>query len=261
MKIRVLIVDDEPLARKGVALRLREHPDMEVIGMCADGKQALQRIVELAPDLVFLDIHMPVMGGIEVLRSLPSETLPVIIFLTAFDEHALAAFEVQALDYLLKPIDDTRFFTALKRARRQIGLKHQSALNTNASMTPGSNGGTRDGRPLKRFAVRNGKDVTFVEIANIDWIEAAGDYAQLHAGGKVYLIRESLSTLEARLDPNDFLRIHRSAIIRVDRIVRITALANRDGYLTLRNGTSLRVSRSYSRPLRDCLRNRKVADG
>lgn len=260
MKIRVLIVDDEPLARKGVALRLRDHPDMEIVGMCADGRQAVQQIAELAPDLVFLDINMPVMGGIEVLRALPAETIPVIIFLTAFDEHALAAFEVQALDYLLKPIDETRFFTSLKRARRQIAMKHQSALYNSGSTSTAPNGEARDANPLKRFAVRNGKDVTFVETANIDWIEAAGDYAQLHVGGKVYLIRESLSTLEAMLDPNDFLRIHRSAIIQLDRIVRITALANRDGYLTLRNGTSLRVSRSYSRPLRDCLRNRKVAD-
>jgi two-component system, LytTR family, response regulator len=260
MKIKVLIVDDEPLARKGVALRLREHADMEIVGMCADGRQAVQRITELAPDLVFLDINMPVMSGIDVLRALPAETMPVIVFLTAFDEHALVAFEVQALDYLLKPIDETRFFIALKRARRQILMKRQSALDYNDATLPAPNADARDPNPLKRFAVRNGKEVAFVDTASIDWIEAAGDYAQLHAGSKVYLIRESLSMLEALLDPNDFLRIHRSAIIQLDRIVRITALANRDGYLTLRNGTSLRVSRSYSRSLRDSLRNRKAAN-
>jgi len=256
--IKVLIVDDEPLARKGIALRLRESPDMEIVGMCSDGKQAIQRIPELAPDLVFLDIQMPLVSGIEVLRALPPATLPVIIFLTAFDEHALAAFEVQALDYLLKPIDEVRFFAAVERARRLIKLKHQSALYDLAPIPQSSGHGGAD--PLKRFAVRTGRDLTFVEVSAIDWIEAAGDYAELHVKDKTYLIRESLNSLEKLLDRNDFLRIHRSAIIRLDRIVRITALANRDGYLTLNNGTSLRVSRSYSKQLKSFLRNRKSAE-
>jgi two-component system, LytTR family, response regulator len=260
MIIKVLIVDDEPLARKGIALRLREYPDIEIVGMCSDGKQAIQRIPELAPDLVFLDIQMPLVSGIEVLRALPGETLPVIIFLTAFDEHALAAFEVQALDYLLKPIDEVRFFAAVERARRLIKLKHQSALYDLAPMPQDPSGEPRNLNPLKRFAVRKGKELAFVEASTIDWIEAAGDYAELHVKDKTYLIRESLNTLETLLDRNDFLRIHRSAIIRLDRIVRITALANRDGYLTLNNGTSLRVSRSYSKRLKNLLRNRKSAE-
>jgi len=259
MTIKVLIVDDEPLARKGVALRLREHPDMEVIGMCSDGKQAIQRIAELAPDLVFLDIQMPVIGGIEVLRSLSTENLPVIIFLTAFDQHALAAFEVQALDYLLKPIDEVRFFAAVQRARRQIKLRRQSTL-LGQSQLPLDHGDSSRAKPLKRFTIRSGKEVVFVETLHIDWIEAAGDYAQLHAKDKTYLIRESLNTLEKLLDTNDFLRIHRSIIVQLDRIVRITARPNRDGHLTLRNGTSLRVSRSYSNPLKNRLRNRKPTE-
>jgi two-component system LytT family response regulator len=260
MIIRVLIVDDEPLARKGVALRLRDYPDVEIVGICSDGKQAIQRIPELAPDLVFLDIQMPLISGIEVLRALPAENLPVIIFLTAFDEHALAAFEVQALDYLLKPIDDVRFFAAVERARRLIKLKHQSALYDMAPMPQGSSEDTKSLNPLTRFAVRKGKELTFVEATTIDWIEAAGDYVELHVREKTYLIRESLNTLETLLDGNDFLRIHRSAIIRLDQIVRITALANRDGWVTLRNGTSLRVSRSYSKRLKNLLRNRKAAE-
>jgi two-component system, LytTR family, response regulator len=258
--IKVLIVDDEPLARRGVALRLREQPDIEIVAMCSNGKQAVQRIIELTPDLVFLDIQMPLMSGIEVLRALPAETLPAIIFLTAFADHALAAFEVQALDYLLKPIDEMRFFSALERARRLITLKQQSAMYHRSSMAPETAPETPRTQPLKRFAVRNGKELTFVETAKINWIEAAGDYAQLHTEEKTYLIRESLNTLETLLDQNDFLRIHRSAIIQLNRIVRITALANRDGYLTLRNGTSLRVSRSYSKPLKDRLRNRNAAE-
>ena len=238
MTIRVLIVDDEPLARKGIALRLQEESDIEVVGMCSNGRQAIQRISELQPDLVFLDIQMPLMSGIELLRALPVETVPAIIFLTAYDEHALEAFEVQALDYLLKPIDDKRFVIAVERARRLIALKRQNPLQ-----------GREAAERLKRFVIRNGKDLTFVETANVDWIEAAGDYAELHVGEKTHLIRESLNTLETMLERGDFLRIHRSSIVRLDRIVRVAALPNRDGYLTLRNGKSLRVSRSYSRLL------------
>jgi len=260
MSIKVLIVDDEPLARRGVALRLREQPDVEIVAMCSNGKQAVQRIVELSPDLVFLDIQMPLMSGIDVLRALPTETLPAIIFLTAFADHALAAFEVQALDYLLKPIDEMRFFSALERARRLITLKQRNAVYSQEKLGSDSAVEAARTQPLKRFAVRNGKELTFVDTAKIDWIEAAGDYAQLHTNEKTYLIRESLSTLETLLDQNDFLRVHRSAIIQLNRIVRITALANRDGYLTLSNGASLRVSRSYSKRLKERLRNRKVAE-
>jgi len=258
--IKVLIVDDEPLARTGVALRLKDQADMEIVGMCSNGKQAIHRIIELTPDLVFLDIQMPIVSGIDVLRALPPETLPAIIFLTAFADHALTAFEVQALDYLLKPIDEIRFFSALERARRLIALKRRNALYHLEKQTSEPAPDTAPTRPLKRFAVRTGKELTFVEAAKIDWIEAAGDYAQLHTDHKTYLIRESLNTLETLLDRNDFLRVHRSAIIQLNRIVRVTALANRDGYLTLSNGTQLRVSRSYSKPLKDRLRNRKVAE-
>lgn len=258
--IKVLIVDDEPLARRGIALRMRDQPDIEVVGMCTNGRQAIQRIVELAPDLVFLDIQMPLMSGIEALRELPAETLPVIVFLTAFADHALEAFEVQALDYLLKPIDEMRFFSALERARRLIALKRQNAPLGGERPDPAPGRDPARAQPLRRFAVRNGKDLTFVDTAKIDWIEAAGDYAQLHTEEKTYLIRESLNTLETLLDRNDFLRVHRSAIIQLNRIVRIAALANRDGYLTLQNGTSLRVSRSYSRLLKDRLKNRTVTE-
>jgi two-component system LytT family response regulator len=260
MSIKVLIVDDEPLARRGVALRLREQSDVEIVAMCSNGKQAVQRIIELSPDLVFLDIQMPLMSGIEVLRALPEETLPTIIFLTAFADHALAAFEVQALDYLLKPIDEMRFFSALQRARRLIALKQWNAHHSHEKLGLETAVEAASQQPLKRFAVRNGKELTFVETGKIDWIEAAGDYAQLHTSERTFLIRESLSTLETLLDRNDFLRVHRSAIIQLNRIVRITALANRDGYLTLNNGASLRVSRSYSKLLKDRLRNRKVAE-
>jgi two-component system LytT family response regulator len=256
MQIKVLIVDDEPLARKGVALRLKAHTDIEIVGMCSNGQQAVQRITELAPDLVFLDIQMPLMSGFEVIRALPPERQPTVIFLTAFDEHALAAFDVEALDYLLKPIDEARFLTAVERARRLIALKRQNATDGGMKAMPDAVSDATTMSPIKRFTVRVGRDVAFVEVDTIDWIEATGDYAQLHVGPRTYLLRQPLNTLETMLDRNDFFRVHRSTIIRLDRIVRISALANRDGSLTLRNGITLRVSRSYSKPLRDRLRNR-----
>lgn len=224
MKIKVFIVDHEPLARKGVALRLHEESDMEFVGMCCNGKLAVRRIQELSLDLVFLDIQMPLMNGIEVMRALPAETLPTIIFLTAFDEHALTAFEVQALDYLPKLIDENRFFAALERARRLIAMKQENAIYKELQETQDSGSTTVRSAPCKRFAVRSGKEVAFVDTSHIDWIEAAGDYAQLHVGVRTYLIRESLGTLETMLDRRDFLRIHRSAIVQIDRISRIAAL-------------------------------------
>lgn len=249
MTIRVLIVDDEPLARRGVAVRLRKESDVEVVGMCTNGRQALQRIVELKPDLVFLDIQMPLMSGMEVLRALPSETLPAIIFLTAYDEHALEAFEVHALDYLLKPINDRRFVVAVERARKLIALKQPTALD-------GSGGAERP----KHFPIRNGKNFTLVEVAQIDWVEAEGDYARFHVGEKTYLVRESLNNIEMMLEREDFLRIHRSSLIRLDCIVRAVVSPNKDGHLTLRSGTSLRVGRTYSKSLRAYLNNLRTAE-
>jgi two-component system LytT family response regulator len=252
--IRVLIVDDEPLARRGVLLRLADQRDIEVVGECSNGKEALQRISDLGPDLIFLDIQMPRMNGIDVLRHLSRKSMPVVIFLTAYDEYALAAFEVQALDYLLKPIDDSRFRAALERAKHLIRLKQQDELYERLQKLISLHEEQKSDSFIKRFAVRSGERVGFIHVGDINWIEAAGDYAELHTTEKTYLIRESLSSLENRLHPDHFLRIHRSAIVRLDRIVRITAAANRDGFLTLRDGTSLRYSRSYSRPLRASLR-------
>ena len=256
--IRVLIVDDEPLARRGVSLRLAAEPDIEIVGECSNGKEALQHISHLDPDLMFLDIQMPRMNGIEALRSLPPKATPVVIFLTAYDEYALAAFEVQALDYLLKPIDDERFRAALERARTQIRLKQQDQIFERLQKLVSLHEEHKSDGFIRRFAVRSGERVGFVQVGEINWIEAAGDYAELHASGKNFLIRESLNALESKLNPAHFLRVHRSAIVRLDRITRITALANRDGLLTLQDGTSLRFSRSYSRSLRASLRSQRV---
>lgn len=259
MKTRVLIVDDEELARRGVAIRLREHSDMVVVGECADGEEAIQSVSALNPDLIFLDIQMPGMSGIEMLRSLPEQSVaPVVIFLTAYDEYAVAAFEVRALDYLLKPVDDERFAFSLGRARRLLALEQQETLYVRMRGLLEMHSEDAGPGPAKRFAVRTGHQVSFVQSADIDWVESVGDYAGLHVGNKTHLLRESLNVLESRLDHERFLRIHRSTIVQLDRITRIDSLPNRDCVVTLRDGTSLRVSRTYSKSLWNLLRNRNV---
>jgi two-component system, LytTR family, response regulator len=253
MPISVLIVDDEPLARQGVELRLRSHPDLAVIGECSNGYDAREFICEHKPDLVFLDIQMPRMNGIEVLRSLTPEQQPFVIFLTAYDEYVMQAFEVHAIDYLLKPIDDTRFVAALQHARRVLGGSQAASYQERLSSLLGN--GANAPTLLKEFAVRSGKQVTFVPVKDVDWIEAQGDYAELHVGKRTHLIREPLNLLEGRLANGEFLRIHRSAIVRLNRIARVSSLPNRDCVVALVDGTTLRVSRTYSHHLRKLLRN------
>jgi two-component system, LytTR family, response regulator len=254
MPISVLIVDDEPLARQGVALRLQSHPDLTVVGECENGYDAREFVCEHKPDLMFLDIQMPRMNGIEVLRSLTPEQQPFVMFLTAFDEYVMQAFEVHAIDYLLKPIDDDRFAAALQHARRVLGGSQAASYQERLSGLLGSDANLSSRSLLKEFSVRNGKQVKFIHVEEVDWIEAQGDYAELHVGKRTYLIREPLNLLEGRLDSSDFLRIHRSAIVRLNRIARVTSLPNRDCAVALLDGTTLRVSRTYSHHLRKLLR-------
>jgi len=247
----VLVVDDEPHARRGIVLRLQRHPDFQLIGEHGNGNAALQSIERLKPALVFLDIHMPGINGLEVLRRLPKECTSSFIFLTAFDAYALDAFAFHAVDYLLKPIDDTRFTEALERVRRTSRLASleekyaQLQELVNSERAPF----------LRRFAVKTGDRVAFVRNEEIDWIEATGDYAGLHVGNKTYLIRASINELARRLDPTAFTRVHRSAIVQLDRIVRIAPAVSGDAKLTLSTGDVVRVSRSFSKPLRKILRN------
>ena len=244
MSIRVLVVDDEPLARRGIVKRLASHADMQVIGEASDGEAALSAIAAHAPQLVFMDVQMPGMDGLATLDLLPPGERPLTILLTAYDQFALRAFELRALDYLLKPIDDERFAEAIDRARDTLHLRQAARP---AADTP---------RYPARFAVRSGNRVSFVAAADIDWIEAMGDYAGLHASGKLHLLREPLHLLAARLDPALFLRIHRSTIVRIDRIADMAALSNRDSLLRLRDGTPLRASRTYGDALRVALAGR-----
>jgi len=244
VSIRVLVVDDEPLARRGIIKRLASHADMHVIGEAGDGEAALSAIAAHAPQLVFMDVQMPGMDGLATLDLLPPGERPLTILLTAYDQFALRAFELRALDYLLKPIDDERFAEAIDRARDTLHLRQAARP---AGDTP---------RYPARFAVRSANRVSFVATADIDWIEAMGDYAGLHASEKLHLLREPLHLLVARLDPAVFLRIHRSTIVRIDRIADMAALSNRDSLLRLHDGTPLRASRTYGDALRAALANR-----
>ncbi len=258
MTIRVLVVDDELLARQGVILRLQHYPDFEVIGEAGNGSEALQFIELHKPDLVFLDIQMPTLNGIEMMRKLPAEQHPFVIFLTAFDEYVMRAFEVHAIDYLLKPVDEARFSAALQHARRVLGSQGGDEYRERMQRLLGTRDPAVVEPLLSQLTVRRGKQVRFVPVEEIDWIEAQGDYAEIHVGTRTHLIRESLNFLNTRLDLTRFLRIHRSAIIQINRIANISTLPNRDCSVTLQNGTSLRVSRTYSDHLRKLLRNKAL---
>lgn len=241
--IRTLIVDDVPLARSHIRRYLCSVAVFEVIGECGDGEKAIEAIGQMQPDLVFLDVQMPELNGFEVLEQIPNDELPFIIFVTAYDKYAIRAFDVHALDYLLKPFDKQRFFAALKRTQEQIELKKHGQADDRLL------GLLNDLRVAAQYRARlavlsSGKTI-LVRVENIDWVEAAGNYVSLHVGRDVYSLRETISGLERQLDPKRFARIHRSSIVNIDRISDITPLFNRDRCVRLRDGTELKMSRSY----------------
>jgi two-component system LytT family response regulator len=253
MTYRVVVIDDEPLARRGVISRLRPYPQFEVIAECSNGEDALAAISEHHPDLIFLDVQMPEMDGFEMLENVPSDELPTVIFLTAFDQYALRAFDVHATDYLLKPIDDVRFTEAIDRVQRVLQMEKDTTLGERLESLLSDLHTKRPAGSAQRFAIRNGRRIFFITANEVEWIEAQGDYAALHVNGKTHLLREPLHILERRLDATTFIRIHRSTIVRLDRISEMQALANRDCLLRLKDGTTLRVSRSYSDRLQEAL--------
>jgi len=229
--IRTLIVDDEPLARRNLELLLRRDAEIEIIGECGSGMEAVTEIRSRKPDLVFLDVQMPECDGFDVLELLGADTPPVIVFVTAYDEYALRPFDAGALDYLLKPFDNGRFERALERAKQRI-VQGESRPRT-----------------IERFAIKSTGQISFVKISEIDWIEAANYYACLHVSGKTHLLRRSIADLEQELDNKAFCRIHRSTIVNLDRIQGLKL--NREGEydVVLRDGTRLRLSRGYRKAL------------
>jgi two-component system LytT family response regulator len=255
-KIRALIVDDEPLARQNIRLLLKEDPEIELVGECGSGAEALKVIQKHSPDLLFLDIQMPLMSGFEVLEKIDAEKIPAIIFVTAFDQYAIRAFEVHALDYLLKPFDDARFEKALRQAKTQIEQREINQLSKRLVRLLED----RDTQPkarasgyLSRLMVKSASRVFFLKVDEIDWIEAADYYVNLHVGRKSHLLRETMSDMEAKLDPEKFLRIHRSAIVNLDRVKEMHAHFNGEYLVILHDGTELKLSRSRREQLQQML--------
>ncbi|MPZ18820.1 MAG: response regulator [Luteitalea sp.] len=243
--IRALIVDDEPPARRHLARLLATEPDISVVGECRHGLEAVARIEGLRPDLVFLDIQMPEVDGFEVVARIGPEHMPAVIFVTAYDEHALRAFEVHALDYLLKPVSRERFHAAVARSRRIIGTPE---VETHARALTGVAHG--QARFTERISVRHRGETRLIDIGEIDYITAELNYARLHVGERSYLIRDTLNHLETTLDPSRFLRIHRSAIVQMDRVRTLTSRFQGDVTLMLRNGVRLKSGRSYRARIR-----------
>jgi two-component system LytT family response regulator len=255
-KIRVAIVDDEELARERMRSLLSEHNDIEVVAECADGAEALRAIDDKNPDLVFLDVQMPEVDGFEVVEALgrgdaeaPEGTpakAPAIVFVTAHDDHALKAFEIHALDFLLKPFDEARFEKTLSRARRHVKQSRDTVDARLLALLEDLRTERRGQRHSDRLIVKSGGRVFFLRTEEIDWVEAAGNYVRLHARSESHLLRESMKNMEARLDPNTFVRIHRSAIVNIDRVKELEPWFHGEYIVIMRDGTRLTASRVYS---------------
>lgn len=244
-KIRAMIVDDEPPARRNLRALLKRDPEIELVRECGNGREAVAAIRALAPDLVFLDVQMPELDGFAVLDRLAGQPLPVIIFVTAYDQYALKAFEVSALDYLLKPFSDERFGKALEQAKRLLAQQDSIELGRKLLRLMGA----RDLDPnapryLTRLMVKTTGRVIFVRTDEIDWIEAYDNYVRLHTGGKAHLLRQTMNELEASLNPEQFARIHRSTIVNLDRVRELHPHFNGESVVILHDGTELKLSRS-----------------
>ncbi len=243
MKIRTLIVDDEPLARERVRALLSEETDVEVVGECRDGQEAVEAIRREAPDLVFLDVQIPELDGFGVIERVGVDKIPVIVFVTAYDQYALQAFEVHAVDYLLKPFDQDRFQKALARARQSVQLRRGGDVNERLVAlledlkTPQGH--------LERLVVKSSGRLFFLRAEEIDWIESSGNYVSLHVGPESHLLRETMNGIETKLDPARFIRIHRTAIVNIDRIRELQPLFHGEYDVVLRTGTTLTLSRGY----------------
>jgi two-component system, LytTR family, response regulator len=249
-KIRVLIIDDEPFARERVRQLLDGDPEVEITGECGDGLQAVAMINERAPDLLFLDVQMPELDGFEVLERIEAARMPVVIFLTAYDEYAIRAFDACALDYLLKPCAEDRFAKAVRRAKMQLSLtagEHPQASPI-LRFAPLEDQHSEK-KLLERVVVKSGGRVYFFRVEEIDWVEAQGNYVRLHFDRVAYLLRESLNHLERKLDPRRFVRIHRSTLVNVERIKELQPMFHGQYTVVLHDGTEITLSRRYRHKL------------
>jgi two-component system LytT family response regulator len=252
--MRVVIVDDEPLARRGIRQLLAPHVDVEVAGEARNGREAVRMLNALAPDLVFLDIQMPELDGFGVLRQLKMTPLPIIIFVTAYDTFAVRAFESHALDYLVKPVHTARFEDALGRARERLRSQEAVDLSRRLSTLLATGALSEAPEPARRIVIGTGGSDLILDVAEIDWIEAEDYYAAVHARGRRHLVRESLASLETRLDRTRFVRVHRSAIVNLAQIVEIRAQAGGDSAVVLRTGAQLPLSRRRREQVAEAIR-------
>ncbi len=259
-KMRVILVDDEPLALRGLKLRLGEFTEVEIVAECANGREAVKEIKAHSPDLVFLDIQMPGLDGFGVVRALIGGPAPLFVFVTAYDKFAIDAFEANALDYIVKPVDEERLKDALHRARE--AMKSAAALGRESQLVEllaslsederdrikeliNDPAWTEKQRFAERLSFKDGSKVVVLGADEIEWIDAAGDYMCIHAGGKTHIIRETMKALQQRLDPSRFQRVHRSAIVNVGRVKELHPHSNGEYFLILDNGQELKLSRSY----------------
>jgi len=259
MTIRTIIVDDEPLARRGLELRLEDACGIEIVQQCANGREALAAIAQLSPDLMFLDIQMPGLSGLGVLAQVPQESLPMVVFVTAFDRFAIEAFEAHALDYLLKPVDDDRLARALDRVRAQWHQRQALAQREQLMALLGDLTGKGEiepealaavtGRAVRRYAtmlpIRVGRETVRLDVATIDWIDAAGDYMCLHAAGQTHVLRATMKELEEMLEPDVFQRVHRSTIVNLARVRSLRPHVNGECFLRLQSDQEIKLSRSF----------------
>jgi two-component system LytT family response regulator len=251
-KLTALIVDDEPLARERLMGLLSAEPDIEVLGECRDGEEAVSVIHDRHPDLVLLDVEMPRMNGFQVIDTIGADEMPMVIFVTAYDQHAIRAFEVRALDYLLKPFDRTRFTDALQRARAQI--ETQTTGDLGRRLIALMKDLKREPPKTDRLVVKSGGRLFFLRADEVDWIEAAGNYVRLHVGAQAHLLRETMNGIEARLDPERFFRIHRCRIVNVERIQEMQPWLNGEYSVVPRSGVRLTLSRGYRERLQEKLK-------
>ena len=251
-KIRTLIVDDEPIARRGIRANLKSERDVEIIGECANGREAVAAIRRERPDLVFLDVQMPLLDGFGVVAAIGVDEMPAVVFVTAFDEHAIRAFEINAVDYLLKPVDPERFQKTLSRVRRAFEDSNTNELKRKISMLLE---GKAEHAYLERITVKNTGSITLLKTVEITRISSEGNYVKIHAGGKTHLLRETMDAMQQKLDPQKFIRLRRSSIVRIESIRELHPLFNGEYIVTLEDGARITSSRRYRHHLDALLKN------